>query len=650
MKKNIPIPPLAQQPQANTQRPQRMQYANFSGKKITLQDGPTAYLCLNAKAQSAQSTHVLLGSGPLLVHPCAPPALLHNEATVYVIHSPTFLENMRTPSLRKGTEDAVAKDISPTSSLGYETPAFSSNTVSYPASWQERLPAHWHSLMAQDFLSFLQNNKNVAFWWYVQNMELDSDFWLPLLGQSHAHLLSAKTQCVNFAKKTPTKQLPQKPFVVLGSSPDKLLYQELYSAFTELGYAVHPCTQDLHTLSPEDREKILASCALFFSVNLQGLDAGGHDFALLQALGIPVALWFVDNPWHVLASLRLPWWKKATLFVTDASFIKPLHQEGAENIFHLPLAVAQHMWEASKTIHTQHTNITEKTIPQYRNRNSNNETSSLVFAKALSATQQAGCIFVGRAAFPHKQSFFAAAKVPQELLQEAYALLDNTGAQQEIPHFQWWAKRLAHGIVRDAALHGINVQKSKSKESVKNTTAITGDISTPSLFWPGHEVRRIGLGAEQCAQRQRVQWLTALLPCHPAIFGDADLWQTLLPASKTTYFLPAVDYYTELATLYAAAPCVLNVTSLLLPWGLTQRHFDVWAAGGFLWTNTTHGLDIFPQSLTKAISLDGPHKLEAAIKGITPQIKEELQAGWREILQEKHQYTQRMAWVLERVL
>ena len=59
------------------------------------------------------------------------------------------------------------------------------------------------------------------------------------------------------------------------------------------------------------------------------------------------------------------------------------------------------------------------------------------------------------------------------------------------------------------------------------------------------------------------------------------------------HFSPPVDYYAMLPALYRAAPFTLDVTSLLLPGGLTQRHFDVWQAGGFLLTATGSGMDIF---------------------------------------------------------
>ncbi len=569
-----------QQPQ---QRPQRIQMPNFSGRSLTLHDAPGAYQLLHdTQAHKTQIT-VLLGCGPLLQSPCVPPNLFEGENTVYVLYGPKFLEHMQ-----QSKAGAML--------------------------WKERIPKHWQSITYQDFHTLLANNTSIAFWWYKQNLDLESDFWLPILGESKAHILCAKTpysvETQAPQKQETTTQDKNNTCIFLGSSPDKLLYKEVHSAFLQLGYTPYTCPHSLQDM----QETLQKQCALFFSVNLQGLDVEGHDFALLRALRIAVGIWFVDNPWHVLASLRVPWWKKAKLFVTDASFILPLKEAGAEHVYHLPLAVAQHMWGANEKSNLQPLEITANTKPQQRNSNSNNR-NALSLSEKLKAASNASCVFVGHAAFPHKKSFFAAAKIQPERLQQAMTLLKNG---PEVPDFQWWVQHAA--------------------------------TQAQDKLWPGHSVRSIGLGAEQCAQEQRVLWIQQLLAQNPAIFGDAALWQSLLPEAKQEIFHAPLDYYTELPFIYAAANAVLNVTSLLLPWGLTQRHFDVWAAGGFLWTNSTKGLEIFPQELTRPISFERPQQWTKAMAEHTPRIKEDLQDAWKKHLKEEHQYVHRMVFVLEKTL
>ena len=73
-----------------------------------------------------------------------------------------------------------------------------------------------------------------------------------------------------------------------------------------------------------------------------------------------------------------------------------------------------------------------------------------------------------------------------------------------------------------------------------------------------------------------------MAPAGLVVVGDKGWKHHLPPGPPETPLLPPVDYYTTLPGLYRAASYTFNVTSLLLPGGLTQRHFDVWRAGGFL--------------------------------------------------------------------
>ena len=175
-------------------------------------------------------------------------------------------------------------------------------------------------------------------------------------------------------------------------------------------------------------------------------------------------------------------------------------------------------------------------------------------------------LFVGRSAFPEKERFFAAASVPQALEAEAATLLEASTGPQNAPHFFWWQDKLG------------------------------------GRLWPGYDVRRPGLGAERCAQANRRRWLLAAGADSVGglrVIGD-DGWKPLLPGTE---ILPPVDYYTALPEVYARAEAVLNVTSLLLPQSLSQRHFDVWASGGLLLSDATSGLKIFPVELTEPMPL-----------------------------------------------
>ncbi len=571
-------------------RPKRLRLSDCNGALLTLQGGAVAYERLDRhdKSRDTVGAHMFWGLGTLLwesaVHAVPHADLLSPTQPVYVVESEDFIHTV--------TEACAA--------IGQD---------------MQSLPAHWHCISVQEAWQRLANTEHtMALWWYRNNTRLLPEFWTPLLGALQAWSaglapLPVQVQQSSADKAKANTAQGTVPVILLGCGENQLLAQELRCAFEELGYLV----QEVNARLGKNLTCVLqslpsnAQVSMFFSINIQGLDAQGEDAALLQALGIAIALWFVDNPWHVLAALRLPWWKKCALLVTDASFIPALQQHGAEKVKHIPLAVAQHMWQNGRSRHEK----------LWRN-NSN--------ASIFEAVQEAACIFVGRAAFPQKEQFFAAARMPEAVWQKAQCLLQtkqessHEHAQELIPDFHWWAEQL-------------HVQS----------------------FWPQASVRSVGLGAEQSAQYQRVTWLQALCSQPAAVFGDASTWQQLLPHAAPRYFFEAVDYYTQLPALYGAASSVLNVTSLLLPQGLTQRHFDVWAAGGFLWTNVTAGLAIFPEVLTKPISMAHPAQLVQCLQGqgskaLSLGAKEELIQGWQEHLRAEHSYVQRVRAVLEYVL
>ncbi len=554
-------------------RPKRVRMPDFRAKMLTLSSGASAYENLASRGNSTKDMshpqeaqgHVLLGVAALYNVDTLEAALPHrillqSDTNVYILECPQC-----------------------ESILG-EQPQF---------------PSHWQKITLEQLQILLGQEKNLALWWYKQNMHFFPDFWGEILGLVLASQLHKNIPpCGSIHQIEQGNVVTKQSFreaVLIGCDENQLLAQELATACTQLGYEVFFVGKGRGKTLSQILEQCTAqntSIKLFFSLNVQGLDVHGYDFSLLQALCIPVALWFVDTPWHVLAVLRLPWWKKTNIFVTDASFIPFLQREGAEKAYHLPLAAAQHMWQ-------------ENTQEQKRN------------ATAVQIAQESACIFVGRAAFPQKKTFFAAARVPELWLQEAKELIDRP-ATARMPDFHWWAHK--NGL---------------------------------ATFWPESAVRCVGLGAEESAQYQRVAWLKALMQQtegKAAVFGDAPAWQALLPYAAKEIFHPALDYYTELPSVYGAAPAVLNVTSLLLPQGLTQRHFDVWAAGGFLWTNKTQGLSIFPKALVDPIVISHARHIASAIKKISSPAMEELKIGWQEHIRAEHSYEKRILFVLDCVL
>ncbi|MCH5276374.1 MAG: glycosyltransferase [Desulfovibrionaceae bacterium] len=426
-------------------------------------------------------------------------------------------------------------------------------------------PPHWIRLEPEDAVNFAAEAKP-AIWAYRQARRLFPDFWAPLFSRLQSRAIA------------PGRHAASRTVLLPGTSRD-LLHLELWDALTAEGYKpVAPPPAKAHSKHKAFPARWLEAQnpAFCLSVNLRGLDPDGETFHLLEALGVPVAVWFVDNPWHILSALRMPWWKKAVLFVSDATFIPELRRHGADRVYPLPLAASP--------------------LFQPRTRPSLPSGSRI--------------LFVGRSTFPGRDAFFGAAHPPVELLRRAGALLESGGR----PDFHWWL----------------------------------GELGLTSL-WPGHDARAAGAGAEACSLQHRTLWLKKLAPLGLAVVGDKGWHPWLPPGPPETPLLPPVDYYTALPGLYRAAPYTLNVTSLLLPGGLTQRHFDVWQAGGFLLSSRTSGLDIFPPELVEPVLLEPHTPPDECISRLElhPGTRRDLQHAWRALLDGFHTYRHRIRFAAE---
>ena len=387
--------------------------------------------------------------------------------------------------------------------------------------------------------------------------------------------------------------------VIIPDTGAELIRGEITLAFAGLGIPVtrvHPdkladpsSEQGLPALL-EGRDK-----TLLCSVNFQGLQQMKATLALLEQHQSRAMVWCVDNPWNLLAGVRDPRWRSLLLFVTDETFVAPLRANGAERVFHLPLAACP----ASFGPHPQR----DAAFPP--------------------PDDLAPIVFAGRSAFPGKESFFSGIQAPPALLLEAAAMLQ----QGERPHLSWWEDRLA---------------------------------CDPLSFWPGKKARLPALGAEESS----LSWRALCLRESAAVgrrlrmsrnspettgldvFGDEG-WRTLLPPESR--LRPPVDYYARLPGIYAAARYSLALTSMQLPAGLTQRHFDVWMAGGCCITDNTPGLALFPEELARPVTFTRAQSIGEVVRALeaAPSRRESLRREWREYILRHHTYRHRAQTILE---
>jgi hypothetical protein len=517
-------------------RPERTSLVNELGQKRTLPGGAGQYVVSGPEGGSV----VVLGLGP----------------------DPGELAEL--------LRDLMADAPSGGRVLYLECPEFAGQM---PAAWADSIPASWRALAPADMTGAegVPDMSRARVVVYRPARSLFPSFWGPILAVLQLRRMGR-------ASELPGPE-PGVGEVWLPTDESELLHREMRSAFEQAGLA--PVELDIHDASSQVARRLAhARPELFFSLNFHGLDPQGELYHLLRAAGVPVVVWCVDNPFHLLSGVKSPYWKNLHLFVTDDWFIPRLRSMGACNVHHLPLAA----W----------TGLADGLV---------------------SPASSDQVTFVGSSAFPDKRKFFSGLRLPRELTAQAASLLERGRcADRPWPDYGWWLENLPQ-----------------------------------ASLWPGKASRLPGLGAEQCSQAWRVGCVRELgrrLPLR--VYGDAG-WQDIVP--DLVDLRTPVDYYTELPGIYAASRANLNMTSLLLPHGLTQRHFDVWICGGLLLTDATPGLDVFPEELVREVCFSRPEEIPALLERI------EAGAGlcgaligqWRDELLRAHTYVHRMETVLARV-
>ena len=430
-----------------------------------------------------------------------------------------------------------------------------------PASWTDAVPRTWSWVEPGDLPDSLLSLCEVYL--YRPGMKLFPSFWGPLFARCRTHFLEPAP----LARRT----------ALLPGDETGLLVRELAAALEGQGFAVR-------TLPPAELAARLPNLLrrqvpeLVLSVNFAGLDPLGETYHLLRAAGSTVAAWCVDNPFHLLSGLRSAYWKDMPLALTDASFLPSLREHGAGNLLHLPLAAwPGHFGPASR------------------------------WPAPAAAGLDERLVFVGRAAFPDRDAFFAGC-APDSIHEDKALAMLRAGQR---PGFHWWVQEL--GI---------------------------------ALLWPGNAVRRAGCGAERAGLAWRTACLAAAAGLPLPVFGDQG-WRELLP--QGTDLRGPVDYYGPLAAVYGRAGAVLNVNGLLLPAGLTQRHFDVWAAGGLLLTDACPGLDLFPPELVQEIAFRRADELPGLARRVLaePAWRQDLIRAWSAHILAHHTYAHRAAALLD---
>lgn len=80
---------------------------------------------------------------------------------------------------------------------------------------------------------------------------------------------------------------------------------------------------------------------MLLTINYTGFDRAGYFDEVVEAMGLPTAVWFVDSPFFLAEGYLQPGATMVSLFAWDRSYVPVLRAHGAPDVHHLPLAACR---------------------------------------------------------------------------------------------------------------------------------------------------------------------------------------------------------------------------------------------------------------------------------------------------------------------
>ena len=386
----------------------------------------------------------------------------------------------------------------------------------------------------------------------------------------------------------------QTPSIFVAGSSQDLIHQELCDAVTCLGYTCLTASTALQDFDKEDKNEVLSSITSMIRTKRPSL------FLSINGRNLDDS----GRIFYLLKQLKIPiaiWiadnpWNILSGFKQDwwkECLIYVTDESFVSMIKSHGAKAVHHLPLAGSTYSMQHENDAPDT----------------------------NFLYVGHSSFKNKDKFFSAVDKSDSTLSVCKNLVDK--------HFELIADKRESSLIDFHKIYGLLYP------------------TRNQLLWPGNDFRTVNHLTTETDNYQKAHWLDALAQ-HITIIGD-NAWQGLL--GKQLTLLPPVDYYSQLPAYYANAKFTLNITSLLMPSALTQRHFDVWLAGGFLLSSPTDGMDIFDSDMTNLITVQNPElALELSDQYIAkPNSYREVKLSMRNLILANHFYSHRLNTILSHI-
>ncbi len=361
---------------------------------------------------------------------------------------------------------------------------------------------------------------------------LNREFYAPLkesLDASRSFNLWGKTAYAKFTTAVPRLLLLTSKYFLMG---------EIQAACKRLGYE-HELLQIPRgeTGSAEFVESLLEAVLRFkpdfiFTINHLGVDKEGILSALLERLRLPIASWFVDNPFLVLGhydNLVSDW---TAIFTWDADNVANLRAMGFSRVMYLPLGADIHRFHPPRPGYSP--------PPEWR----------------------ADVSFVGNS-----------------MVEKVRAKLHCLADHQDLLHnYQTLAAEFAASDMRSVRAF-LQTCRQELASLYENLPDPKNCLDYEALLtW-------------EATRQYRLDCIGGILPFNPLIVGDKS-WKLLLKDTPLPWrYHREVSYYDDLPLLYPASTINFNCTSKQMKGAVNQRVFDVPATGSFCLTDKREQLE-----------------------------------------------------------
>lgn len=324
------------------------------------------------------------------------------------------------------------------------------------------------------------------------------------------------------------------------------------------------------------------------TINHFGLDREGKITELLDKLGLPLASWFVDNPYLILYRYENVRSEKTAIFTYDAGNLETLDEMGFKNVFYLPLATDIHRFKSG--------------IEGKRE-------------------WKADVSFLGNSMVNAVSRFYHPEHLPESLA-ENYEQISHEFGESDDLSVSDFLKRCHPDLNNDLQ----NLENSEQKLSYEAL-----------ITW-------------EATRQYRLNCVKEITPYHPLIVGD-DGWKTLLAGIAEWRYLSSLDYYEDLPGFYPMSEISFNCTSRQMKGAVNQRVFDVPACGGFVITDYRNQMEDLFEPVIEIVSYSASDEIGELVERYLrdPGLRKSVTSEARKRILAEHTYDHRIKALISKM-